>query len=50
MKWGTLQDNERAAERVNGFFARAMGNKAIYTLAMLAAFLVLSGAARKWTG
>lgn len=50
MKWGTMQDNQRAAERVNGFFARMMANKAIYALLMLAVFLLMSGAGKKWTG
>lgn len=50
MKWGTMQDNEHAAQQVNGFFTRVIGSKAVYALAMLAAFLLMSGAGHKWTG
>lgn len=52
MKWHQIEDNERAALRVNHFFnkafAKALSNKAIYALVMLALFMIMSGAASKW--
>lgn len=52
MKWHQIEDNERAAQRMNNFFnnvfAKALSNKAIYALFMLALFMLISGAGSKW--
>ncbi len=50
LKWGTPQEAQRAAERLNGIVAKVMGSKALYMLVVLAAFLLLSGANEKWAG
>lgn len=52
MKWHQVEDKERAAQRVSRFFnetfAKALSNKAIYALFMLALFMLISGAGSKW--
>lgn len=47
-KWGTVEESKQAAERMNGFIARIAGNKALYLLAVLVSFVLLSGAGDKW--
>lgn len=52
MKWHNIDANERAAQRINRFFneavIKALSNKAIYVLFMLALFMMISGAGSKW--
>jgi len=50
LKWGTLEESNRAAERLNKLVARVVGSKALYLLIVLAAFVLLTGAANKWGG
>jgi hypothetical protein len=50
LKWGTLEESNRAAERLNGLVTQVMGSKTLYLLIVLAAFVLLTGAGSKWTG
>lgn len=50
LKWGTLTESKQAAERLNRVASRIAGSRALYLLLVLAAFVLLSGAAEKWTG
>jgi len=50
LKWGTPAESTQAAERLNKLAARIVSSKALYLLAVLAAFALLSGAADKWGG
>jgi hypothetical protein len=50
LKWGTLEESQQAAERLNGIMTKVMGSKTLYMLMVLAAFLLLSGASEKWAG
>ena len=50
LKWGTPAEADRAAERLNKVMTQVTGSKTLYMLMVLAAFLLLSGAAEKWAG
>lgn len=50
LKWGTLEESNQAAERLNGLVTRVMGSKTLYLLIVLAAFVLVSGALDKWAG
>ena len=50
MKFGTSEETMQGAERMNKLAVKLLSNKAIYALAMLAAFALLSGAHSKFTG
>ncbi len=50
LKWESGAEVKQAQERMNRFFARINSSRVLYVLMMLAAFVVLSGAADKWTG
>ena len=50
LKWGTAQEMQQGQERMNKLFAKVVSSKVVYTLALLAAFALMSGAANKWTG
>jgi hypothetical protein len=47
MKWGEY--NEQVAERVAGWFSKKIGARVLYILAILSAFVLMSGAHDKWT-
>lgn len=49
-KFGTSEETMQGAERMNKAFAKVISSKAVYAIAMLAAFALLSGAANKFTG
>ncbi len=49
-KWGNMHEVQQGQERMNKLFAKLVSSKVIYTLALLAAFALMSGAANKWTG
>ncbi len=50
LKWGNPTESKQAAERLNSLMTQVMGSRALYLLLVLAAFVMLSGAAEKWTG
>jgi len=50
LKFGTTEETMQGAERLNKVAVKLLSNKAIYALAILAAFALLSGAHEKFTG
>ena len=50
LKFGTTEETMQGAERLNKVFTKITSSKAVYALAMLAAFALLSGAVSKFTG
>lgn len=48
LKWSTIAESNQAAARVNGFIAKFVESKALYLLAVLVSFVLLSGAGDKW--
>jgi hypothetical protein len=47
MKWGEY--NEQVAERVAGWVKEKIGVRVLYILAIISAFVLMSGAPQKWT-
>lgn len=47
MKWGEY--NEQVAERVAGWVKAKVGAKVLYILAIISAFVLMSGAPTKWS-
>lgn len=47
MKWGEY--NEQVAERVAGWVKEKVGARVLYILAIIGAFVLMSGAPEKWT-
>ncbi len=47
MKWGEY--NEQVAERVAGWVKEKVGARVLYILAIIGAFVLMSGAGSKWT-
>jgi len=47
-KWGTVAESKHAVEQVNSLFARIVGSRTLYTLIVLASFVLLTGAGDKW--
>ena len=50
MKWTGGEETGAVEQKINGFVKHAVTSKVLYVLMTLAAFVVLSGAADKWTG
>ncbi len=47
MKWGEY--NGQVAERVAGWVKEKIGARVLYILAIISAFVLMSGAGQKWT-